>query len=203
MNSLGLPGASASPTGRIPHERSRVAVKRSGVMRIVSPSTRSSPSNVPTPANRGRVEENAIALAPNVLRFGDRAVVGAIHQIESEAVLVGVADQAQRMERFHDFDPVGTDGLRHAVVGSSARCTHRPLPITATHRRERVDDAEVGVHAEPGDEERVAFTVDALVDATVVEVAVARAGVPHRQRHLMNRVFVERVELVHLARFSS
>ena len=31
VKSIGLPGGIGSPTGRIPHDRSRVAVKRSGV----------------------------------------------------------------------------------------------------------------------------------------------------------------------------
>jgi hypothetical protein len=41
--------------------------------------------------------------------------------------------------------------------------------------------------------------VDALEDATVVDVAIAGTDVPHRQRHLVDRVFVERVELEHAA----
>ena len=51
-NSRGRPAGSDSPTGRMPHDRSRVAVNRSGVTATVPPSNRSSPSQVPTPANR-------------------------------------------------------------------------------------------------------------------------------------------------------
>jgi hypothetical protein len=39
--------------------------------------------------------------------------------------------------------------------------------------------------------------VDALIDAPVVDVAVARRDVTHRKRYLMDRIFVERVEFEH------
>ena len=48
----GAPWGSDSPTGRIPHERSRVPTHVSGVTAISVPSTERVPSQVPTWANR-------------------------------------------------------------------------------------------------------------------------------------------------------
>ncbi len=50
--SAGLPAGAASPTGRMPHERSRVPTQRSGVTARSEPSTAMVPSQVPTWANR-------------------------------------------------------------------------------------------------------------------------------------------------------
>ena len=50
--SAGRPAGSASPTGRIPHERSREPTQASGLTAISSPSTDSEPDQVPTWAKR-------------------------------------------------------------------------------------------------------------------------------------------------------
>ena len=150
-----------------------------------------------------RVEQDAVALAADVLRLGDRSVLGAIREVEAEAVVVGVADDAELVERLDHLDAVRADLLAAACRRAGARRADRPLLVAAAHGRVRVDDAEVRVHAETGDEVRVGFVVDALVDAPVVDVAVARRDVPHRQRHLMDRILVERIELEHAGSSSS
>ena len=97
-------------------------------------------------------------------------------------VVVGVADEAQLAERLDDLDAVRTDLLAQLVVGPRARRADRPLLVAAAHGRVRVHHAEVRVHAHAGDEVRVGFVIDALVDAAVVHVAVAARDVTHRQR---------------------
>jgi hypothetical protein len=155
-------------------------VYRSGVTAIVSPSTRSSPSNVPHPCEARRVEQDAVAVAADVLRFGDRPVFRPVDDVEADALVVGVADQPQFAERFDHFDAVRADLLRLLVVGPGPRHADRPLAVAAPHGRVGVDHAEVRVHAETSDEVRVGFVVDALIDAPVVDVAVARRDVTHR-----------------------
>src|SRR4029079_14883615 len=56
-----------------------------------------------------RLEQDAIAVTADVLRFGDRPVFGAVDDIEADAVVVGVAYQSQFMERLDHFDAVRTD----------------------------------------------------------------------------------------------
>ena len=101
------------------------------------------------------------------------------------------------LERLDHLDAVRADLLLHLVVGPRARRADRPLRVATAHGRVRVDHAEVRVHAEAGDEVRVGLVVDALVDAPVVDVAVAGPDVAHRQRDLVDRILVERVELQH------
>jgi hypothetical protein len=60
-SSGGRPAGSPSPTGRMPQERSRVPTHTSGETAMSSPSTRSSPLQVPTWAKR---EASRMARAP-------------------------------------------------------------------------------------------------------------------------------------------
>src|ERR1700750_3295565 len=76
-----------------------------------------------------RVEQDAVAVAANVLRFRDRPVFRPVDDIETDAVVVGVADQAEFVERFDHLDAVRTDLLRLLVVGPGARHAHGPLPV--------------------------------------------------------------------------
>ncbi len=149
VNGLGLPGGSASPTGRMPHERSRVAVYASGVTadRVTVDAQLALPG---ADAGEARgVEQDPIALPADVLGLGDRPVLGAVHEVEADAVLVGVADDAQLAERLAHLDAIGPDLLRHLVVGTRARSADCPLAIAAAHSGVRVDHAEVRIHAEP------------------------------------------------------
>ena len=126
-NSRGRPGGSASPTGRMPHDRSRVAVKRSGVTAIVSPSTRSSPDHVPTPAKRDASSRMRSPMPPDVRGLGDRAVLGRVREVEPDAVLVGVAHDADLVVRLDDLDAVRPDRLLQLVVGTATRTRARPI----------------------------------------------------------------------------
>ena len=184
----------------MPHERSRVAVKRSGVTAMRVAVDAQLALQRADAGEARRVEQDAVALAPDVLRLADRAVLGAVDEVEADALLVGVADEAQLVERLDHLDAVRADLLASSCRrGASPTVADRPLLVAAAHGRVRVDDAEVRVHAHAGDEVRVGLVVDALVDAAVVHVAVARPDVAHRERHLMDRVFVEGIELEHRA----
>ena len=145
-----------------------------------------------------RVEQDAVALAADVLRLGDRSVLGAVHEVEAEAVLVGVADDAQLAERLDHLDAVGPDLLRSCW--SSGRAPDVRIAHCLSPRR-TVAYASMtprfGYTPSPVMKYVVGLVVDALVDAPVVDVAVAGRGVPHRQRDLMDRVLVERIELEH------
>ena len=112
--------------------------------------------------------------------------------------VVGVAHERSVVERLDDFDAVRARLPGAAVVGTRSR--HR-APPTADRRaapsRTRRSRRGSGRRPCPVMKNASRFVVDALVDAAVVEVAIARADVPHRQRHLMDRILVERVELQH------
>ena len=123
----------------------------------------------------------------------DGAVVGFETEVEADAAVVGLADEPQPAERFEHLDPVGTHLLLHLVVGSHTRRAHTPLPVPAPHARVRIDHTQVGIHAEPGDQEALGRVVLALVDAPVIDVAIARGDVAHRHRDLVDRVLVERI----------
>ena len=65
--SEGAPGGSASPTGRIPQERSRLPIQTSGSTAICSPSTAIVPLHAPSWANR---------CASSVTRLPERSTCG-------------------------------------------------------------------------------------------------------------------------------
>jgi hypothetical protein len=106
-------------------------------------------------------------------------------------VVVAVADQAELLEGLHDLEAVGADRLVHAVVAERVGGPDHVLAVAATHAGEGVDDAEVGIDAEAGDEEHLAAAVVGVEVAPVVEVAVAAGGVRQRQRGLVQRVLVD------------
>ena len=81
-----------------------------------------------------RVEQDRVALAADVLRLRDRSVVGLPQQVEADAVLVGVADQPQLLERLDHLDAVRPD-----LLASCGRRAVRPTcgPPTACRRAAR------------------------------------------------------------------
>ena len=86
----------------------------------------------------------------------------------------------------------GPDALVHAIVAQGVGRAHRVLLVTTPDRGVGVDDAEVRVHAHARDEEHLAGAVMRVEVAAVVGVAVARRHVPHRERHLVHGILVER-----------
>ena len=93
-------------------------------------------------------------------------------------MVVGVADHPELLERFHDLDAIRADGLVHPVVTEGVGGAHGVLGVPPSHTGEGVDDPEVGVDAESGDEEDLAAAIVGVDVAAVVEVPVARCRVP-------------------------
>ena len=53
-------------------------------------------------------------------------------QVEPDAVVVGVADQPQLLQRLDHLDAVRADLLTHAVVAERVRGADRVLPVAAS-----------------------------------------------------------------------
>ena len=79
--------------------------------------------------------------------------------------------------------------IRSSPSASDVRTTSWREPCAQGH--ETVDDAEVRIDPEPGDELALPVPLVAVQDAAVVDVAVTRGEVRHRQRRLMNREFIQ------------
>ena len=191
--SAGARPGSASPTGRMPHDRSRVPTQLSGVTAVSSPSI---DERAPPGADLGEalgVERDPAARAHHV-RLLLEHVEGALPgQVEGDALGL-LEDEPQPAQRLDDLDPVGADVLVEPVVVDRVGEVHRGLRVAAADQHERVLGAEVRVVAEAGDQEDVAGAVVGVEVAAVVEVAVAGAGPGDRQRHLVERVLVERAD---------
>lgn len=102
-----------------------------------------------------------------------------------------LADQAQAAQRLEDLDAVAADAGVHDALVDGVGETDRALAVAATYGDERVDHAEVGVHAPAGDQEDVARAVVGVEVVAVVEVLVAGECLGHGQRGLVDGVLVE------------
>ena len=111
---------------------------------------------------------------------------------EIEADPVVVADHVEALEGIEDLDPVRAHLLDDAVVAQRVGHPDRQLAIAASDRGVGVDDPQVRIDTESGDEEDLARPVVGVKIAAVIGVAVARRHVPHGQRNLVHRVLVER-----------
>jgi hypothetical protein len=138
------------------------------------------------------VEREPAALTPDVARLLDRRERAVPCEIEREALGPGFADQPDLLERLDDLDPVRSDLLVEPLVAERVGHADRELAVAPAQRGVRVDDAEVRVDPEPGDEEQLPGAVVGVEVTTVVRVAVTRVDVTHGQRRLMDRVLVER-----------
>ncbi len=119
---------------------------------------------------------------------GERSFPG---QVEADPGLVGVEHQVDPLQRFEHLDPVRSDREVEALVVERVGAPHDVLQVAAPHYRVRVLHPELRVDAGAGDEEDLAGPVVGVEVAPVVEVPVAARDVPHRQRRLVQRVFVE------------
>ena len=86
---------------------------------------------------------------------------------------------------------IGPTSWRHPIVAKRVRGTDHELPRAGPQRHVSVDDAEVWIHPQPGDQLPCSVALVAVQDAPVVHVAVTRGEVRHRHRRLVNRVFIE------------
>src|SRR3989442_1117183 len=118
-----------------------------------------------------RVQHDQISGAVHVPRFLDRREGAFVGEVEAQAVLRGVADRADSPQRLEHLEADRPNALLHAIRAERVRGPHAPLPRTASQRRVGVHDTEVRIHAEAGDELRLAAVLEALHDATVVHVS--------------------------------
>ncbi len=112
-------------------------------------------------------------------------------QVAREAPAGVLAHEPKRLQRLDDFDPDRPDRLGHAVLTERVGSSHDELAAADPKGHEPVDDPEMRIHPEPGDELAFPVALEAVQDAAVIDIAVARGEVRHRQRRLMNREFVE------------
>ena len=140
------------------------------------------------------LQDVAEPVADHMRLFLDRRERALPGEVEADPVLVAVAHHPHTLERVEDLDAVGTDPLVHAIrterVGEACR-VHR---VAQLHGGVGVDHAEVGVGPEAGDHEDLAGAVVRVEVAAVVEVLVAGADLAHRQRRLVDRELVERMQ---------
>jgi hypothetical protein len=140
----------------------------------------------------GRLQDHPRPLADDVgllLQRRERALPG---DVDGQAVLGRLGDDAHLLQRLDDLDPVAADP--QPLVAQGVGEADRRHPVAPLHRAVAVDHAGVRVDAHAGDEERLAGAVVAVEVAAVVEVAIAGADRRHGQRRLVDRVLVERRE---------
>ena len=140
----GCPGCSASPTGRTPHERSRVPFHRSGVTsKRLAARPRASPPRIPS-ARSGIVSNITRPCLRMNCRGSSNAGIAPVHvRSKAIAVLRRLGDHAHLVQRLDDLDPERSDAS--CPCGRRARCDARStrcLPPRA-HARERVLRREV------------------------------------------------------------
>lgn len=130
-----------------------------------------------------------------MVRFPDGREVRGPLDVVRERVRVGVvgrAVQRQPLERDVDGDAQRADGEVHPVVREGVGRAYGVQPVAGAQGRVRVDHTRVGVDAESHHEQCSAPVVEDMEDGAVIGISVARRDVLHRQRHLMDGVFVER-----------
>ena len=194
----GWPPGTASPTGRVPHERSRVAVHREGSTPIVRPSTRSSPRHVPTCANRHPSRITLLDGPPYLTCCGSLSGPYSDSNQRSNPTPWSSPshDRCSRRNGSTTSIRYGPTSWRSLSAGRTPDAWMLHCRSPRRTDRERIDDAEVGIDAESGEEVCLGLVVQALVDAAVVGVAVGRADSSrHGHGQLMDRVLVERVKI--------
>lgn len=140
-------------------------------------------------------QHEAVPAALDVVGLPDGGELGGPGDVVREAlgvVGVGVAVQADPLEGLVDGDAERADGEVHPVVAEGVGGADGEEFVADAQGGVGVDDARVGVDAEAEDEDGPAGVVEDVEDAAVVGVAVAADEVLHRQRRLVDGVFVER-----------
>ncbi len=139
-------------------------------------------------------EHEAVAAPLDVVGFPDGGELGGPGDVVREPAGVGgvgVALEGDPLQGFVDDDPQRADGEVHAVVGEGVGGADGEEFVAGAQGGVGVDDPGVRVHAETEDEDGPAGVVEDVEDAAVVGVPVAADEVLHRQRGLVDGVFVE------------
>ena len=184
-----MPSGWGSPTGRTPHERSRVPPQRSGVTAISSPATAMKPLPAAALREALRVEDDRAPVAEVLARLLECGVAARPGDVHRDIGVVRLDDDTKRVERFDDLDAQGTDGDVHPVV-ERLGCAHDALHAVAGDGEEGIGRPEVEVLAEPEDREVVVGRRVEVEVVAVVEIAIAGGGVADVFRRLMDGVVV-------------
>jgi hypothetical protein len=109
-------------------------------------------------------------------------------------VVVALAHEPHRLERLDHLEAQRPHCGGHPVVAvEGVGGSDGELTLADAHRRVAVDDAEVGIHPDTGQQERFrAAPVGVEVEA-VIGVAIRADDVGHRERGLVDRELVKRV----------
>jgi len=143
-------------------------------------------------AKPGRVHDRPVAGQQQVrFLFDGRERPGPV-QVEVQAGVGGVAGQVQPSQRLDHVDPVAAHLLVEAALGQCIGEAQARLLVPDPRSGVGVDDAQVRVDAEPGHQEDLTGAVMGVEVAAVVEVPVAARHPVHRNRSLVDRVFIER-----------
>src|ERR1700677_1841878 len=106
-------------------------------------------------------------------------------QIEAVAVLVGLADEAQRLERFRKFRSQRPEPERIGNGMQRSREAHVALPVRVDlGQRVAVHDVQVLVDAHAGDDSRLSVRTKTAHHISVVEAVIADHCQRKRQRPL-------------------
>jgi hypothetical protein len=112
-------------------------------------------------------------------------------EVEVEPVLVLLQDDPQPPQSLQDLDAERPDARVAAVSAELARRADHAVHGAVVHDREGVGHAEVRVLPQAGDQHQPGIRREAVEVGPVVEVAVARADVPHGLGDLVDRELVE------------
>ena len=141
--SAGRPAGSASPIGRMPHDRSRLPSQVLGSTTISSPSTTRWPLQVPSWANRCAFSVHTVAGPQDVRLFLDDVEQALPGEIGCNAFGF-VENYPKLVQRFDDLEAVAVDVLVEPVLIDGVRNVHRGLGIPAPDEHERVLHPRLG-----------------------------------------------------------
>ena len=147
------------------------------------------------PADRrvaDRVVDHRAVLEVLVALLGERRRDGVHHHVELDARGVLLARQADRAHRLDDLQADRADGRLVVARSQCPRGAHRPLALVARDRRPPVDDVDVRVQPQAGEEVPV-LGVE-REEVAVVEVGVRRRDRVERRGRLVERQLVDAVE---------
>ena len=143
----GRPAGSASPIGRMPHDRSRLPIQTVGSTAISSPSIEIVPAPTAHLGEPLRVQRHAGARPQHVPLLLDDVEQPVPGEVDGDALGL-VEDDPQLVQRFGDLDAVAQHVLVQPVLVDAVTQMHRGLGVAAPHQDERVLDPEVGVVAD-------------------------------------------------------
>jgi len=127
----------------------------------------------------------------NLVHGGKRALP---HEVEPDAVVVAVADEADALQGLDDLHAERAHGGTHRVlVVEGVRGPDGELTVPGANGGVGVDHTEVRVQAEPEHHHGIAAAAVGVEVTAVVRVRVRAHHLAHREGRLVDRELVERV----------